>query len=103
MASTALAKFGPPVSAIARRSPTSLRLLVTAASADLLSTCKQTEVRCMLQVDDIGNRAAEMVQDAWKPRRRRRTLSQGVRQTRRRASKTTLMPSSAALNAGKNS
>ncbi|THU54028.1 hypothetical protein C4D60_Mb10t20680 [Musa balbisiana] len=32
MASTALARFGPPVSAIARRSPTSLRLLVTAAS-----------------------------------------------------------------------
>ncbi|CAL9058073.1 unnamed protein product, partial [Musa banksii] len=104
MASTALAKFGPPVSAIARRSPTSLRLLVTAASrpSQVGMTCrhaiiafsagsvvedaarsvneevtvaggranKATESRGIAsasasQVADIGNRAAEMAQDAW--------------------------------------
>ncbi|CAL9177906.1 unnamed protein product, partial [Musa hybrid cultivar] len=108
MASTALAKFGPPVSAIARRSPTSLRLLVTAASrpSQVGMTCrhaiiafsavnfmhlndwkcgrgrgeevtvaggqanKTTESRGIAgasasQAADIGNRAAEMAQDAW--------------------------------------
>ncbi|XP_018674687.1 uncharacterized protein At4g13230-like [Musa acuminata AAA Group] len=90
MASTALAKFGPPVSAIARRSPTSLRLLVTAASRPSQGSVvedaarsvneevtvaggqanKTTESRGIAgasasQVAGIGNRAAEMAQDAW--------------------------------------